>query len=143
MSNDNISGPIVFDIEQLTRDNRDWRRVLTTGPHTQVVLMSLPPRPTYGHDIPWEMHQDTDQFIKIEHGKNGLVLISKEPANERGIYENAKSYSVESGWAIVVPAGYYHRIVNLDKKQPLQLYTNYSPPHHKHGLVQYQRPQEK
>lgn len=107
----------VDDIEKLTEDNTDFRRVLYTGKNMQLVLMSLKP----GEEIGEEVHDDRDQFFRVEQGK-GEVLI------------DGKRHAVEADDAIIVPAGARHNVVNKGDK-PLQLYTLYAPPEHKDGTV--------
>ena len=108
----------IGNIEDRTEKNRDFRRVLYTGPHIQLVLMSLQP----GEDIGEEVHSDTDQFFRVEEGK-GTVWI------------DGKKTEIESEFAVVVPAGARHNIRNTGEK-PLKLYTLYAPPHHADGTVQ-------
>lgn len=107
----------VENIERLTEDNQHFRRVIYTGQHTQLVLMSIPP----GDHIGLEVHEDTDQFFRVEEG-TGEVIIgdTRRPIGPAS--------------AIVVPAGTKHDVINTGGK-PLQLYTLYSPPHHRDGVV--------
>ena len=107
----------VDDIEKLTEENTHFRRVLYTGQNMQLVLMSLKP----GEEIGEEVHDDRDQFFRIEMGK-GEVLI------------DGKRHSVEADDAIIVPAGARHNVVNKGS-EPLRLYTLYAPPEHKDGTV--------
>ena len=107
----------VADIEELTEENTDFRRVLYTGNHLQLVLMAIEP----GEDIGEEVHEDRDQFFRIEKGE-GEVLI------------DGNRSKVKSDDAVIVPAGARHNIVNTGKK-PLQLYTLYAPPEHRDGTV--------
>lgn len=107
----------VEDIEDLTEENGDFRRVLYTGKHLQLVLMALQP----GEEIGEEVHEDHDQFFRIEKGK-GEVWIDGERTK------------IKSDDAIIVPAGSKHNVVNTGKK-PLRLYTIYGPPDHKDGVV--------
>lgn len=107
----------IADIEERTEDNRDFRRVLYTGPHMQLVLMALQP----GEDIGEEIHEDTDQFFRVEEGK-GEVWIDGRPT------------AIESDFAIVIPARAKHNIKNTGDK-PLKMYTIYAPPHHADGTV--------
>ena len=102
----------VDDIEHRTEGNSDFRRVLYTGKHVQLVLMSLQP----GEDIGEEVHDDGDQFFRIEKG-NGEVSI------------DGTRTKLDDGMAIVVPAGARHNVRNIGEK-PLKLYTIYGPPHH-------------
>ena len=107
----------VGSIEDRTAENRDFRRVLFTGPHLQLVLMTLQP----GEDIGDEIHDDTDQFFRVESGK-GEVWIDGQQAR------------IHDGMAIVIPAGAHHNVKNTGPK-PLHLYTLYAPPHHADGTV--------
>ena len=108
----------IDNIEKRTEDNRAFRRVLYTGKHMQLVLMSLQP----GEDIGEEIHDEVDQFFRIEKGE-GEVLI------------DGRTTKVESAMAIIVPAGARHNIRNTGEK-PLHLYTLYAPPEHEDGTVQ-------
>ena len=106
------------DIEQQTTGNDDFRRVLYTGKNLQLVLMSLPP----GCDIGAEVHEDRDQFFRVESGK-GAVVIDDETTK------------IRAGDGIIVPAGAKHNVINTGKKR-LKLYTIYGPPEHKDGIVE-------
>ena len=108
----------VADIEDMTEQNSDFRRVLYTGKQLQLVLMSLAP----GEDIGEEVHPDRDQFFRVEKG-NGEVWI------------DGHTTKIKSDFAIVVPAGARHNVKNTGDK-PLRLYTLYGPPEHKDGIVQ-------
>ena len=108
----------VDNIQSRTEGNRKFRHVVYTGPHLQLVLMSLQP----GEDIGEEVHEDTDQFFRVEQGR-GTVLID-------GI-----ETPIESETAIVVPAGARHNVRNTGGT-PMKLYTIYAPPHHADGTVQ-------
>ena len=105
------------DIEKLTEENTDFRRVLYTGKNLQLVLMTLQP----GEEIGEEVHEDRDQFFRIEEG-SGIIDIDGA--------ENA----VEDDIAVIVPAGARHNVRNTGD-EPLQLYTIYGPPEHKDGIV--------
>ena len=107
----------VQDIEELTEGNADFRRVLYTGKHLQLVLMSL----KAGEDIGEEVHPDRDQLFRIEEGE-GEVLI------------DGRKTTIEENFGIVVPAGARHNIRNTGDK-PLKLYTLYGPPEHADGTV--------
>lgn len=107
----------IGDIAKLTERNADFRRVLYTGKHLQLVLMSLDP----GEDIGEETHRDVDQFFRIEEGRGEVVI------------EGRRS-RVESDDAILVPAGAKHNIVNTGK-EPLRFYTIYGPPEHEDRTV--------
>ena len=107
----------VTDIERDTIENEDFRRVLFTGPNTQLVLMTLRP----GEDIGLETHDGHDQFIRVEAGTGVVMLDGEESA-------------LADGSAVVIPAGVEHNIVNTSD-EPLRLYTLYSPPEHPDGTV--------
>ena len=113
----------VDNIEEVTVANEDFRRVLYTGKNLQLVLMTLPP----GCDIGEEVHEDRDQFFRIEEG-SGTVYIDGN-ANE-----------VEDDFAVIVPAGARHNVVNSGDR-PLRLYTLYGPPEHRDGTVHRDREQ--
>lgn len=106
------------EIEVLTRDNSDFRRVLYTGEESQLVLMSLAPR----EEIGMERHSENDQFFRFEIGE-GKVLI------------NGNEYNVHDGDCIIVPKGAEHNIINTSETESLKLYTIYSPAHHADGTV--------
>lgn len=105
------------NIEQLTQTNASFRKVLYTGKHTQLVLMSLGP----SEEIGMEVHPDNDQFFRFESG-DGVVII------------DGNKYEVRDGSAVIVPAGAEHNIMNTSDHNDLKLYTLYSPPHHKDGI---------
>lgn len=105
-------------IESLTVANNNYRQVLYTAEHCQLVLMSLPS----GVEIGWEVHEDGDQFFRFESGE-GLVNIDQT------------EYKVVAGDCVIVPAGSKHNVANTSKSEALKLYTIYSPPHHQDGLV--------
>jgi mannose-6-phosphate isomerase-like protein (cupin superfamily) len=107
----------IADIEKLTEDNEDFRRVLYTGKNLQLVLMAIQP----GEDIGEEVHEDRDQFFRVEKGK-GEVHIDGAPTPIKG------------DDAFIVPAGARHNVVNTGDK-PLRLYTLYAPPEHRDGIV--------
>ena len=106
----------VENIEDITLKNTDFRRVLYTAKHCQLVVMSI----AAGEDIGEETHK-LDQFIRFEAGEGKAVLDDVE-------------HNVEDGSAVIIPAGTKHNIINTGTK-PLQLYTVYSPPEHKDGEV--------
>jgi mannose-6-phosphate isomerase-like protein (cupin superfamily) len=106
------------NIEKRTVENEDFRRVLYTGHNLQLVLMTLPP----GCDIGEEVHPDRDQFFRFEEG-SGVVKI------------DGVDNRVEEDFAVIVPAGARHNVINTGDA-PLRLYTIYGPPEHKDGVVQ-------
>jgi mannose-6-phosphate isomerase-like protein (cupin superfamily) len=107
----------VENIEEATVANEDFRRVLYTGKNLQLVLMTLQP----GEEIGEEVHEDIDQFFRIEEGRGT-------------IYIDGAASAVEDDFAAIVPAGARHNVVNTGG-QPLKLYTLYGPPEHKEGTV--------
>lgn len=106
------------NIEEQTIQNSDFRHVLYTGKHSQLVLMSLKP----GEDIGKEIHEENDQFFRIEKGEGKCVIDGNE-------------YDLKDGSAIVVPAGSEHNVMNLSESEDLKLYTIYSPSHHQDGVI--------
>lgn len=106
----------VENIEKLALENEHFRRVLYTGKHAQLVVMSLAP----GEDIGEEVHQ-LDQFIRIEQGSGTAVL-------------DGVAHAIAGGSAIVIPQGTRHNIIN-GTQGAMKLYTLYAPPHHKDGTV--------
>lgn len=107
------------NIEELTLTNTNFRKVLYTGKHAQLVLMSLKP----GEEIGSEVHEEIDQFFRFESGE-GKVLVDD---NE---------YAVSDGSAVIVPAGAEHNVINTSASEDLKLYTLYSPAEHKDGVIQ-------
>ncbi|MBA4337056.1 cupin domain-containing protein [bacterium] len=106
------------NIENATLENENFRKVLYTGKHSQLVLMSVKPKDELG----MEVHADNDQFFRFEHGEGKCIIDGNE-------------YAVKDGSAIVVPAGAQHNIINVSETEDLRLYTIYSPAHHKDGIV--------
>jgi mannose-6-phosphate isomerase-like protein (cupin superfamily) len=113
----------VGDIEEATLANDTFRTVLFTGEHTQLTVMRLAP----GEDIGREAHPHLDQFLRIEQGQARVEL----GRTEDGIDE---TYDVEDDWAIIVPAGIWHNVVNTGTGE-VKLYSLYSPPEHPDGTV--------
>lgn len=113
----------VGDVEQETLDNDTFRTVVFTGEHTQLTVMRLGP----GEDIGREAHADLDQFLRIEEGSARVELGRSED-------EVDETHEVEDDWAIVVPAGVWHNVVNTGSGD-VKLYSLYSPPEHPDGTV--------
>ena len=113
----------VDDIEKETLENENFRKVLFTGPKMQLVLMTIQP----GDDIGMEVHEEHDQFIRIEEGEAKVIL-------------NGEETVVEDDFAIVIPAGTEHNVVNISSHEPLKLYTLYAPPEHSEGTVHATKP---
>jgi mannose-6-phosphate isomerase-like protein (cupin superfamily) len=101
------------DIEKVTVENEDFRRVLYTGEHLQLVVMTLQP----GEDIGEEVHEDRDQFFRFEEGKGAVDI-------------NGRENPVQDDFAVIVPAGARHNVRNTGTA-PLRFYTLYGPPEHK------------
>lgn len=106
------------NIEDLSQENTNFRKVLYTGVHSQLVLMSLLP----GEDIGMEVHKENDQFFRFEEGSGKVVIDGTE-------------YEVEDDDAVVVPAGSEHNVINTSESESLKFYTIYSPAHHKDQIV--------
>ena len=100
-------------LESETLKNTDFRRVLYTGKHSQLVLMSLAP----GEEIGMEVHSHLDQFFRFEKGEGKVIIDGNE-------------HKVKDGSGVIVPAGAAHNVVNTSKTEALKLYTVYSPPEH-------------
>ncbi len=115
--------PQSFDLEEATRDNKDYRRVAWSGRYLQVTLMSIP----VGGDIGLEMHPETDQFLRLDAGR-GRVQIGQ--SREQLSFDR----EVSDGWCILVPAGMWHNVTNTGD-EPMQVYAIYAPAHHKPGKV--------
>ena len=106
------------NIEKETLENENFRKVLYTSKHSQLVLMSLRPN----EEIGMEVHPDNDQFFRFEKGEGKCLIDGNE-------------YAVKDGSAIVVPAGAEHNVINTSTTEALKLYTIYSPAHHQDGIV--------
>ena len=122
-SGDYGPGPFVVDIDAATKQNNTYRTALWTGNHLQVTLMSLNP----GEDIGLEVHPHLDQFIRIEQGQ-GLVQMGER--QDRLNFQR----NVKDDFAFIIPAGYWHNLVNTGH-QALKLYSIYAPPEHPPGTV--------
>lgn len=108
----------VTNIEKDTLENDDYRRVLFTGQHLQLVLMTIAP----GDEIGTETHAEHDQFIRVEAGEGKALLSGQE-------------HALADGVAVVIPAGVEHNVINTSANEPLRLYTLYSPPEHADGTL--------
>ena len=106
------------NIEKETLENENFRKVLYTAKHCQLVLMSLRPR----EEIGMETHTDNDQFFRFEKGQGKCIIDDNE-------------YLVSDGSAIIVPAGAQHNVINMSTTEDLKLYTIYSPANHLDGIV--------
>jgi len=115
----------IGNIEKETLTNTNFRKVIFTGPNSQLVVMSLAP----GEDIGAEIHNDHDQFFRIDQGQAKFVLDGEE-------------IEATDGFAMVVPAGVNHNVINTGNKD-LKLYTIYSPPEHPNGTIHKTRAEAK
>lgn len=106
------------NLEKITQENTDFRRVLYTGKGSQLVLMALPPNVEIG----LETHPENDQFFRFESGKGKVII-------------NDVAYEVGDGDSVIVPMGAMHNVINLSDTEPLKFYTIYSPAHHEDGTV--------
>jgi mannose-6-phosphate isomerase-like protein (cupin superfamily) len=113
----------VGDIEAETLDNSTFRTVVYTGEHTQLTVMRLAP----GEDIGREAHPHLDQFLRVEHGTARVELGRTEDSID-------ESYEIEDDWAVIVPAGVWHNLINTGATD-VKLYSLYSPPEHPPGTV--------
>jgi mannose-6-phosphate isomerase-like protein (cupin superfamily) len=113
----------IGDIEKATLDNSTFRTVEFTGEHTQLTVMRLAP----GEDIGREAHHDRDQFLRIEEGRARVELGQTEDTID-------ETHDVEEDWAVIVPAGVWHNVVNTGTGD-LKLYSLYSPPEHPPNTV--------
>jgi mannose-6-phosphate isomerase-like protein (cupin superfamily) len=118
------SEPFVINIDTITGQNPNFRTALWTGEHLQLTLMSIP----VGGEIGLEMHPDTDQFLRIEEGF-GLVRMGTAREN-LNLQRN-----VQEGFAVFVPAGTWHNLLNIGNR-PIKLYSIYAPPEHPKGTAQ-------
>jgi mannose-6-phosphate isomerase-like protein (cupin superfamily) len=108
------------NIEKDTLENKNFRKVVYTGHHDQLVLMSL----QSGEDIGEEVHKGTDQFFRVESGTGKCLIDGNE-------------YRIKDGDAFIVPAGARHNVINTNEEKELKLYTIYAPPQHKDGIVRH------
>jgi len=108
----------VTNIEEKTLQNENFREVLYTAPHSQLVVMSLLPNEEIGEEV----HETVDQFLRIETGEGKAVLDGEE-------------HTLTDGSAVVVPAGIKHNIINTSSTEKLKLYTIYSPAEHRDGTI--------
>lgn len=108
----------VGNIEKMTESNAFFRKVVYTSSHSQLVLMCLKPN----EEIGLEVHNENDQFLRFESGSGKVVIDGVE-------------HEVSDGFAVVIPAGAEHNVINTSSENHLKLYTIYSPAHHRDGVV--------
>ena len=113
----------VGDIEAVTEDNATFRTVVFTGKHLQLTVMSL----AIGENIGWEMHDNLDQFLRVESGTGTLKL-------GRSADDVAEEHAIADDWALIIPAGTWHDVINEGDGE-LKLYSVYAPPDHPPGTV--------
>jgi len=106
------------NIEEETLDNTFFRKVLFTGPHSQLVVMSIPP----GEEIGEEVHEGVDQFLRFEEGEGKVIV-------------NGEEQAVADGDTVIVPDGSRHNVINTSDTKNLKLYTVYTPPNHPEGTI--------
>lgn len=122
--------PFAVNINEASKQNKAFRTALWTGKHLQVTLMSI----KVGDDIGLEVHPNIDQFIRIEDGQ-GIVKMGR---NKNKLDFQANVYD---DFAIMIPAGTWHNIINTGNK-PLKVYSIYAPPQHPHGTIHVTKPTE-
>jgi mannose-6-phosphate isomerase-like protein (cupin superfamily) len=110
----------IQDIESIAEKNEDFRQVLYTAKHCQLVVMALKPQEEIGAEV-----HTLDQFFRVEEGSGEAILDGVRTA-------------IKAGFAVVVPAGANHNIINTGSV-PLKLYTLYSPPNHRDGVIHHTR----
>lgn len=115
--------PFVTNIEEQTLANSNYRTTLWSGKYMQMTVMAIAP----GDDIGLEVHEDHDQFLRVEQG-HGRVQMG--PARDRLDFDE----EVGDDWVILVPAGSWHNVTNIGD-EPLKVYSLYGPPEHEHGTV--------
>ncbi len=108
----------VANIEEITDKNTNFRKVVYTAKHSQLVVMSVPPK----GEIGMEVHPDNDQFLRIESGEGKAVIDGNEQP-------------FSAGWCVIVPAGSQHNIINTSDLENLKIYTLYAPPHHRLDVI--------
>lgn len=120
---DHGPNPYVVNIEDATLANENFRTALWTGEKIQLTLMSIP----VGGDVGLEVHNDTDQFLRLEQGRGRVQM---GPSKDEFTFDE----EVSDDWIILVPKGMWHNVTNIGD-EPMKIYSLYAPPHHVHGTV--------
>ena len=115
--------PYVVNIEDATLDNENFRTALWTGEKMQLTLMSIP----VGGDVGLEVHNDTDQFLRLEQGRGRVQM---GPSKNDFTFDEV----VSDDWIILVPKGMWHNVTNIGD-EPMKIYSLYAPPHHEDGTI--------
>ena len=111
------------NIEEATTSNQTFRTVVFTGKRMQLTVMSIGP----GEEIGLEIHDDTDQFLRVEQGSARVVMGTRKDKLD-------ETHELRDDWAVIVPAGTWHNVINTGKTA-LKLYSIYTPPEHPPGTV--------
>lgn len=120
---DSGPNPFVVNIETATLENTNYRTTLWTGTNLQMTVMNIDP----GNDIGLEVHEEGDQFLRVEAG---VGRVQMGPAEDDLSFDE----EVRDDWVILVPAGAWHNVTNIGD-EPLKIYTLYAPPEHSHGTI--------
>lgn len=122
-ASDQGPNPFVINIEEQTLENTNYRTTLWSGKYMQMTVMAIAP----GDDIGLEVHQDHDQFLRVEQGRGRVQM---GPAKDQLDFDK----EVGDDWVVLVPAGSWHNVTNIGD-EPLKVYSLYGPPEHPHGTV--------
>ncbi len=115
--------PYVVNIEEATLANNNFRTALWTGDKMQLTLMTIP----VGGDVGLEVHNDTDQFLRLEQGRGRVQM---GPSKDEFTFDE----ELTDDWVILVPKGMWHNVTNIGD-DPMKMYSLYAPPHHGHGTI--------
>jgi mannose-6-phosphate isomerase-like protein (cupin superfamily) len=115
--------PQSFDLEEATRANTNYRTVAWSGRYLQLTLMSIPA----GGDIGLEVHEETDQFLRLDAGRGRVEM---GPSKDQVTFTK----DVADGWSVLIPAGTWHNVINTGP-DPMQVYAIYAPAHHAPGKI--------
>lgn len=115
--------PYVVNIEEATLANENFRTTLWTGEKIQLTVMSIP----VGGDVGLEVHNDTDQFLRLEQGRGRVQM---GPSKDELTFDE----EISDDWVVLVPKGQWHNITNIGD-EPMKIYSLYAPPHHAPGTI--------